>query len=212
MGAWCTVGSRPDLRHRPRHRCAVATPAFRPRRGIDGVRSATDVATSVSPTDWATTSTTSASRDRRRINDGNCPPVAHRLSRLGRNEFSDTASISIVELAPGTSRRRYPTVCDSAPWRQSSGVATPEQENTTRGNSPPSTDRSLTVTTCEFRNVRALILYYKSFGNAFIEMNYLFQMCAIKRTCLSKICDVRKDARYMRVLKDCIIEIYVSRI
>lgn len=27
MGAWCGVGSRPDLRHRPRHRCAVATPA-----------------------------------------------------------------------------------------------------------------------------------------------------------------------------------------
>jgi len=26
MGAWCSVGSRPDLRHRPRHRCAAATP------------------------------------------------------------------------------------------------------------------------------------------------------------------------------------------
>lgn len=32
MGAWCGVGSRPDLRHRPRHRCAVATPASRPWR------------------------------------------------------------------------------------------------------------------------------------------------------------------------------------
>lgn len=96
MGAWCSVGSRPDLRHRPRHRCAVGTPAV-PRRRPP----ATDVPTSVSQRTVRTMSTTSASKGGRRINDGNCPPVAHRLSRLGRNEFSDAASISAEELRRG---------------------------------------------------------------------------------------------------------------
>lgn len=47
MGAWCGIGSRSDLRRRPRHRCAVATPAP---LAIGG--SATDVATSVSRRTW----------------------------------------------------------------------------------------------------------------------------------------------------------------
>lgn len=54
MGAWCGIGSRSDLRRRPRHRCAVATPAP---LAIGG--SATDVATSVNrPGDVDDVSTT----------------------------------------------------------------------------------------------------------------------------------------------------------
>lgn len=93
----------------------------------------------------------------RRINDGNCPPVAHRLSRLGRNEFSDAASISAEELPPGRRDAGRHYVGDSAPWRQSSGVATPEQESTIRGNGAPLTDHSLTVITCEPR-IRGIAL------------------------------------------------------
>lgn len=73
---------------------------------------ATDIATSVSRWTVRTTSTTSASEGGRRINDGNCPPVAHRLSRLGRNEFSDAAGMSAEEL------RRGVVMPASSCWRQ----------------------------------------------------------------------------------------------
>lgn len=36
IGAWCGAGTRRDLRHRPRHRCAVATPVPPARDGCRG--------------------------------------------------------------------------------------------------------------------------------------------------------------------------------
>lgn len=93
---------RRDARRRPARRDG------RPRRRP----SATDVATSVSRRTVPTTSTMSASGGGRRINDGNCPPVAHRLSRLGRNEFSDAASMNAMKF------RRGVVTPTSSRWRQ----------------------------------------------------------------------------------------------
>lgn len=134
MGAWCGASSRPDLRRRPCHRCAVATSLVSQQTGERRRRRRR-------PPEAA---------DESMIATGNCPPVAHRLSRLGRNKLSDAASRSVEELsgrrddgvavAPWGSRR--------ASWRQSSGVATPQQENTSDRNGRTSpTARSLTFTT-----------------------------------------------------------------
>lgn len=146
MGAWCDVGSRPDLRHRPRHRCAVATPASRPRRGIGGVRSATDVATSVSPADWANVVDDIGLRrpttnQRRQLPTCRSSLVAARSQRVPRHgEHQRRGAGAGDGVATAMSHRRR--VGDSAPWRQSSGVATSEQENTTR-REQPAVDRSL---------------------------------------------------------------------
>lgn len=133
MGAWCGVGSRPDLRHRPRHRCAVATPASRPRR----------VSTASGPRQTSRRRSVGGRRRRRPpgTDDESTTATAH-LSLIACRGSVATSSPTRRAGASGswpggvatpTPHRR---VGDSAPWRQSSGVATPEQENTTRGNSP----------------------------------------------------------------------------
>ncbi|EZA57430.1 hypothetical protein X777_02438 [Ooceraea biroi] len=98
MGAWCGVGSRSDLRRRPRHRCAVATPVS-PAPAIDDSRQTSRRRSAGRPVVGQPDDVGDVAQ--RRINDGNCPPVAHRLSRLGRNEFSGAASRSGQKFATG---------------------------------------------------------------------------------------------------------------
>ncbi|KAG7210943.1 hypothetical protein KM043_016317 [Ampulex compressa] len=58
--------------------------------------------------------------------DANCPPVAHRLSRLGRNEFFDAASRALEEFAD-VAMPAVSTVAEAGDslWRHSSSVGTP---------------------------------------------------------------------------------------
>ena len=111
MGAWCGASSSLDLVAQ-----VCQPPALRPRRRhLDGrwKRTVIDVR-------------------RRRVDDPDerCPPVAHRLSRLGHDEFREPATRNAVELGRASASRRWPAsgVDGGVPWRQSSGVATLYQE------------------------------------------------------------------------------------
>jgi len=120
MGAWYSVGSRSDLRRRPRHRCAVATPVPVPAhpRQTSRRRSAGEPGDDVDD-DASTTATAHLSL----IACRGSVATSFRIRQAGTDRSS----------TPGTSRRRRRVVGHSAPWRQSSGVATLEQENTPRG-------------------------------------------------------------------------------
>lgn len=62
--------------------------------------------------------------------DESCPPVAHRLSRLGRYEFRDAATRNAEKVVegPAVATPNNADGQDDVPWRQSSGVATLYQE------------------------------------------------------------------------------------
>ena len=109
--AWCGASSSLDVVAQ-----VCQPPALRPRRRhLDGrwKRTVIDVR-------------------RRRVDDPDerCPPVAHRLSRLGHDEFREPATRNAVELGRASASRRWPAsgVDGGVPWRQSSGVATLYQE------------------------------------------------------------------------------------
>lgn len=63
---------------------------------------------------------------RRRVDDPDerCPPVAHRLSRLGHDEFREPATRNAVEFGGGRRRDAGLAWTAASLWRQSSGVAT----------------------------------------------------------------------------------------
>lgn len=93
MGAWCGASSSLDLVAQ-----VCQPPALRPRRRhLDGrwKRTVIDVRC-------------------RRVDDPDerCPPVAHRLSRLGHDEFREPATRNAVELGRASASRRWPGV-----WR-----------------------------------------------------------------------------------------------
>jgi len=129
--------------------------------------SATDVATSVNHRTVQTTPSTSASAGRRRINDGNCPPVAHRLSRLGRNEFSNAANMTVKELF------RVVVTPASLRWRQRPVAPVLRRRDAVAGEydvwKRPAVDRSLVD--CYHLRIRDLKIrgFNRSFDNHFIN-------------------------------------------